>query len=362
MRISRPHEGLEPTDTRSSAAGASPSRRALMGGMAASAVAGSARAADYPVVGKVERLDPALDALIDADAKVEKVLDGFIWCEGPVWVGGADGFVLASDVRANVIRRWNEKDGGSEWLKPSGWAGPPDPGLSEAGTNGLCLGRGGIVYADSGTRTVGVIDLKTRRKTVLCSHFEGKRFNSPNDVVLRSDGTIYFTDPPFGLKGAFSSPLREMDYTGVFRIGTDNVVTLVERYAGPNGIGLSPDGRTLYLSDRFASRADNGGWVAWSLDAAGYPVQKRTFIDRASSPGGGDGLRVDSQGNIWASGPSGLNVFTPQGKRIGAIHADDVISNCEFGADGYLYMTSNHRLIRVRAKAKKLLWPVWKKA
>ena len=336
------------------------SRRAVVAGMAASAFALTARAAERPIVGKVERLDPALDALIDPDAVVEQVLDGFTWCEGPVWVGGRDGFILASDVRANVIHRWNERDGGSEWLNPSGWAGVPDPGLAEPGTNGLCLGRGGIVYADSGTRTVGVMDIHTKRKTVLFSHFEGKRFNSPNDVVLAKDGSIYFTDPPFGLKGGPDSPLREMDYMGVYRIGPDNSLSMIDKTLHPNGIGLSPDGRTLYLTDK-TDQADRGHWLAVTLDKAGRPVDKRMFIDPVSGPGGGDGLRVDAAGNLWASSKQGIVIYTPEAKHIGTIHADQTEANCEIGADGHLYIASNHRLIRVRVKAKKLLWPIWRK-
>ncbi len=337
-----------------------PTRRAFVAGAAAGLAASSARAQARPAVGRVEQLDPELDALIDADAPVELALDGYSWCEGPVWVGGPDGYLLSSDVRSNAIRRWNAKDGGSVWLTPSGIEGTPDPGINEVGTNGLCLGRGGIIFAGSGGRTVGVIDLKTKKKTVLCSTFEGKKFNSPNDVVLAKDGSIYFTDPCFGLIGGVKSPLREMDYQGVFRIAPDNTVSLVNGNLSPNGIGLSPDGRTLYVTDKY-DRDDKGRWFALTLDAHGQVADKREFIDMQHGPGDGDGLRVDTRGYVWATSGDGVSIYTPQGKLIGIIRAGDPLRNCEIGADGYLYIAARHHLLRVRVKAKKLLWPAWRK-
>lgn len=322
----------------------------LLGGFGAAA-ASSALAAppSYPVVGEVERLDPALDALIDAEAPVEQVLDGFTWSEGPVWVGGADGFLLVSDVPANKIMRWSPSRGGEVWLAPSGYAGPETNSLREAGSNGLILARGGLVVGDSGNRCVSRIDLATRKKTVLAASFEGKRLNSPNDLVLARDGAIYFTDPPWGLKGDWASPYRQTDYSGVYRLGTDNGLTLIDRTIEPNGIGLSPDGRTLYATDR------KSGWVAWDLDAQGRPTARRQFVDRAATGiKGGDGLKVDRAGNLWASSQDGVSIFTPAGQRIGIIRADAVISNCELAADGHLYMSSNHRVLRVRVKARKL--------
>lgn len=327
--------------------GAAVSILAGLAGLAASPALAAASA--YPVVGKVERLDPALDALIDADAPVEQILDGSTWSEGPVWVGGQDGFLLVSDVPDNKIHRWSPRQGGSIWLAPSGYAGPATNSLREAGSNGLILARGGLVIGDSGNRCVSFIDLKTRKKTVLASRFEGQRLNSPNDLVLARDGAIYFTDPPWGLKGDWTSPYRQTDYSGVYRLGTDNVVTLIDRTVEPNGIGLSPDGKTLYATDR------KSGWVAWDLDAQGRPTARRTFIDGpATGIEGGDGLKVDRNGNLWASSQDGISIFTPAGRRIGIIRSDDVISNCELAADGYLYMSSNHRVLRVKVKARKL--------
>ena len=321
------------------------SRRAVIAGLAAAAPAYAA-AQPQPGFGRVERLDPALDALLDAASPVEKVLDNFTWSEGPVWVGGSDGYLLVSDPRANMIRSWSAKAGPGEWLRPSGYAAGESPSLAEPGTNGLILGRGGLLAADSGNRCLMFIDMKTRARTVLASRFEGKRFNSPNDLALARDGAIYFTDPPFGLRGGGNSPVRELDFTGVYRLSPRGELTVIDRTVSPNGVGLSPDGRTLYATDR-------SGWVAWTLDAAGRPTGRRLFVGREVAAGG-DGFKVDAAGNLWASSRDGISIFDPAGKRLGIIRSDQVISNCVIGADGYLYMSSNVRVLRVKVKAKAL--------
>lgn len=335
-----------------------PSRRTIL---AAGAAIGTgafspallhAQSRKYPVYGKVERLAPELDALIDADAVVEEIMGGFTWSEGPLWIGGADGMLLASDPRENVISSWSDSAGGKPWMKPSGYAGEPTPRLREPGSNGLFLGRGGLIMSDSGTRAIAHVDLKTKKKTIIVDRFEGKRLNSPNDLcVSPRDKSIYFTDPPYGLTDGPKSPDREMDYTGVFRIAPDNSVTLVGKYQMPNGIGISPDGGTLYHTD------GNLGWIAHTLDANGNSVSERPFIDRQAQSftgNSGDGFRVDQDGNLWVSGKDGISIVTSAGKRIGIIRLNDVVSNCEIGADGHLYMTSNKRLARVRVKARKL--------
>ena len=172
---------------------------------------------------------------------VEVIATGYIWSEGPVWVGGEDGHLLFSDVPGNAIFSWDGKRT-TVFIAPSGYQGFPIPAsLREAGSNGLALGRGGLLIADSGTRVLARIDLATRQRAVLAESYQGKRFNSPNDLVVARNGDVYFTDPPFGLAGAQKSALRELTYTGVFRLTPDNRVHLITDKLSPNGIALSPD-------------------------------------------------------------------------------------------------------------------------
>jgi gluconolactonase len=325
-------------------------RRTLIGAAGAMLAAGPliAQRPQYSVFGHIERLDRALDALIPQNAIVEEIANGFTWIEGPAWIGGPRGFLLASDVPGNRIHRWTEQDGASVWLDPSGFEGQ-SPELAEPGTNGLLQTKQGLLVADSGNRYLGRIDLKTKRKSPIVDRFEGKRFNSPNDVCISpTTGSIYFTDPPYGLKGQAESSAREMDYTGVFRLASDGQLSLIGKFDFPNGIGISPDGTTLYHTDRTL------GWVAHALDSEGNSRSYRPFIERGALAGG-DGLKIDAGGNMWTSSKQGVAIFTPQGKQLGVIHADDIISNCEFGADGYLYMSTNHRLTRVRVTARKIV-------
>ena len=300
------------------------------------------------VTGRVERLDPALDSLIDVGATIETLASGIVWCEGPAWVGGPDGALYYSDVRGNRMHRWSKRGGDSVFIDPSGYPRGIADGIVEPGTNGLFAGRGGLLVADSGNRCVSRIDLKTKQRTVLTDKFEGKRFNSPNDMcVSPRDGSIYFTDPAYGLKDNVKSPLREMDYTGIFRIAPDNSVSLIGKFDIPNGIGISPDGRTLYNDDMKA------GWLAHSLDDRGNIASSRTFIARDAIPGG-DGLKIDSRGNMWTSSRDGIWILDASGKRLGVIRVNGVCANCDFGADGYLYMACNHQLARIKVKARKL--------
>lgn len=301
------------------------------------------------VGGKIERLDPALDALIDATAEIEPLTENLVWCEGPTWVGGADGYLLYSDVRGNRIHRLNTNKQDTVWVDPSGYVGPLAPDvIIEAGTNGLYATRRGVIACDSGNRVVSLYDTQTKKRTVIADTFEGKRFNSPNDACISTrDGSIYFTDPPHGLTGGIASSARDMDYTGIFRIAANGKVTLIGKFALPNGIGISPDGGTLYHTDRTL------GWLAHTLDRNGDIAATRVFIDRATVPGG-DGLTIDSQGNMWTSSRGAIVIVTPDGRLLGKIVINNgVVSNCELGEDGYLYMSCNHQMARVKCKARK---------
>jgi len=278
------------------------------------------------------------------EGEIEVLATGYIWTEGPVWVGGEQGHLLFSDVPGNAIYSWDGKRT-TPYMAPSGLQAFPIPEtIREAGSNGLALGRGGLLLADSGTRAIVRIDLATRQRTVLAETFEGKRFNSPNDLVLARNGDIYFTDPPFGLAGVQKSPLRELTYTGVFRLTPNNQVHLIADNLSPNGIALSPDNRTLYATD-------NSGWVAIDLDTSGMPTGQRPFVLSTSVGGArGDGMKADAAGNIWTSGRGGIYVFSPKGEHIGFLPIAGRVSNCAFGPGRYLYVTNDTQVVRARLK------------
>ena len=324
---------------------------------AAFSIAVCAAAAAHPPyerVGHIERLAPGLGVLIDPLSPIEKLAEGFTWSEGPAWIARDGGYLLFSDVPANRMHRWSERDGSSVFLEPSGLAGPVPASLREAGSNGLIPGPGNtLLMADSGSRGIFRLDLATRQKTMLAERYQGHRFNSPNDLVLARDGAIYFTDPPYGLAGLDASPLKEQPVNGVYRLDPDGNVTLIDGgLTFPNGILLSPDGRTLYVSNSDPHRAI---WMAYRLDARGNVLSRRVFADVTDKvaqdrPGLPDGMAIDRGGNLFASGPGGIYVLDPEGRILGRIETGTAIANCTFGgADGRtLYMTSNHMLARVR--------------
>jgi len=308
--------------------------------------------ANARVAGRVERLDPALDPLIDANAVLEPLTEGLVWCEGPTWIGGPNGYLLYSDVKGNRIHRLKVGEGDRTWLKPSGYVGPLFPdSIQEPGSNGLYATPAGLLVADSGNRCLVRIDYRTKRRTVLHDRFEGKRFNSPNDICMSPrDRSIYFTDPAYGLKDTLNSPLRELDFTGIFRVRPDNSLALVGRFEVPNGIGISPDGATLYSTDRAR------GWLAHRLDHDGMIAETRVFIDPATSGiSRGDGLKIDAAGNMWTSMWGGIAIVSPAGRLLGRIVTNNIVSNCEIAGDGHLYMTCNHQIARIRVKARKLI-------
>lgn len=278
------------------------------------------------------------------EGDVDVVSSGYAWTEGPVWVGGDEGYLLFSDVPGNAIFRWDGKRT-TAFLAPSGFQAFPIPAtLREAGSNGLALGRGGLLLADSGTRAIVRVDLATRQRTIVADRHEGKRFNSPNDLAMARNGDIYLTDPPYGLAGIQKSPLRELPYTGVFRITPDNRVHLVADNLFPNGIALSPDDRTLYVTD-------TSGWVAIDLDASGMPARQRPFVPSESVGGArGDGMKADAAGNLWASGRGGIYVFSPTGEHIGFAPIAGRVSNCAFGPDRQLFITNDTQVVRARIR------------
>lgn len=308
-----------------------------------------------PQVGSIELAEPAFSDLVAPGASIEILGTGFTWSEGPVWIEQG-GYLLFSDVPNNRIHRWSRRGGVTLFLEPSG--GTARPGFREAGANGLKAdGPASILVADQGNRAIARLDLSSKAKTFLAEEFGGKKFNSPNDLTVGPDGSIWFTDPPYGLEGLDASPLKEQPVNGVYRLKPDGEVTLVEAgLSFPNGLAFSPDGRTLYVSNSDRERA-----VIFAFDVApgGILSGRRVFADMTSLaasglPGLPDGMTVDERGNPWATGPGGVHVFRPDGRRLGRISTGTAISNCAFGgADGRtLFMTAGRMIAAVRTKVR----------
>lgn len=310
----------------------------------------------YPTIGKIERLDPRFDELIAKDAAIEKLAEGFKWTEGPVWIPGRN-FILFSDIPNNAIIQWTEQDGKRLFMKPAGYTGDAARG-GEPGTNGLALDREGrLVMCQHGDRRIVRVE-KDGSWTPLADKYQGKRFNSPNDLVFKSNGDLYFTDPPYGLPKGADDPARELDFFGVYCLAADGKVTLLtDQMTRPNGIGFSPDEKTLYVAQSDPQKAV---WMAFAVKPEGTLGEGRVFFDstpwvKKKLPGLPDGLKVDKKGNLFATGPGGVNVFAPDGTFLGRINTGVPTANCRFGDDGsMLYITANTRLCRVRTTTKGL--------
>lgn len=311
--------------------------------------------------GMVRRQHAGFDALVDSDVVVEQIGWGYGWAEGPVWVKNG-GYLLFSDPGANTIYRWTPGSTPVEFLKPSGYAGKPDPALREPGSNGLAIdAAGALVMADSGSRAIAKVDLATKKKTVLADKFEGKRFNSPNDLVVAKSGAIYFTDPPFGLTGIEASPLREQAFCGVYCLAPDGSLTVLDKeLAKPNGIALSPDESTLYVTN-----ADRTKPVlkAYNLDAVGKVTSAQVIFDFTAlmAPevkGLPDGLKVDQDGNLFIGGPGGIIVLSKEARLLGLINVTGrATPNCAFGEDGStLFICATDIVARVKLKTKGANW------
>lgn len=329
-------------------------RGLLAGGLALAGTAAWTRAAEP--VATLRRLSPGLDRIIAPDARIDVIARGIRWAEGPVWVPAGD-YLLFSDPPANLVRRWDRRTGRTTpFLSPSG-AGDADPKLvREPGANGLALDhRGRLLIANSGGRSIDRLDLKTKRREVVVDRYQGKRFNSPNDLHVARNGAIYFTDPPYGLADADHSPLRETAVNGVYRWSPDGRVELIDAtLTRPNGIALSPDERRLYVSvsDEAAPRI-----MAYDLDVAGRPTAGRVWLDAKSMQAGGapglpDGMKVARDGTMVCSVPGGMMLLTPAAEPLGLIATGAPIANAAFGEGGRaLFLTANDRVLRVPLKA-----------
>ena len=306
-------------------------------------------------LGTITRLDPAIDALLAVDAKVEILIDGIQWAEGPVWSNGG---LYFSDVPQNTIYRWTPEAGVVPYLQPSGYTGTTPRG-GEPGSNGLTLDRQGhLVMCQHGDRRVARLEADGK-VTSLADKFDGKRFSSPNDLCYDSKGNLYFTDPPYGLEKQDKDPKKETDLNGVYllRASGELVRTPID-LKFPNGVALSPDEKSLFIC---VSDSKNPVIMKYDVQANGNVANGKVFFDTSALlakrlPGIPDGMKFDTAGNLWATGPGGVMILSPQGKHLGTISTGVNTANCAWGDDGStLYITANHNVCRVKTRTKGIM-------
>ncbi len=305
-------------------------------------------------LGNIVRLDDRIDKLIPKDAELEKIVDGFEWVEGPVW-NRKEGYLLFSEIPSNSVYKWKEGEGVTLFLRPSGYTGSKPFEGKEPGSNGLIFdSEGRLVLCEHGDRRISRLE-EDGKKTTLVDRYEGKRINSPNDAVFKSNGDLYFTDPPFGLPKTFDDPEKELPFQGVFRFSKDGKLTLLTKdLKAPNGIAFSPDEKILYISDLAPNRPS---WMRFDVKDDGTITNGREFFDATAftkaAKGGPDGMKVDKYGNIFGAGPGGVYIFAPDGTHLGTIETGVATSNVNWGNDGsVLYITASSSIYRVKLNTK----------
>lgn len=325
----------------------------VMGCKTSERTANSENPVTYPAMGKLEKIEPEFDSLIAPDAKLEKLAEGYDWSEGPVWI--RDGaYLLFSDVPMNTVFRWKEGEGAKPFLKPSGYTGATARG-GEPGSNGLTVdSEGRLVLCQHGDRRVSRLE-KDRQFSVLAQFYQLRRLNSPNDLAFKSNGDLYFTDPPYGLERLNADPRKELTFNGVYRMKPSGEITLLTpNLTFPNGIAFSPDEKTLYVA---ISDPKRPVIVAYDVKPDGTIDNERVLFDAKSLMPGRkglpDGLKVDQRGNLFATGPGGVLVISPEGRHLGTINTGEATANCAWGDDGsVLYITADMYLCRIQTKTK----------
>lgn len=311
----------------------------------------------------IVRLDPALDELVSSTAQIEKVTGGHEITEGPVYA--PEGYLLFSDIPKNTIYKWTPGIGESVFRQPSGYNGTDAPPGAVIGSNGLTLDREGrLIICEHGNRRVTRLDMRDGSLKVLADRYEGKRLNSPNDVIVKSDGAIYFTDPPYGLTKQDDDPKKELKFNGLYRLSGSKLDLLTSELSRPNGLAFSPDETILYVANSDPARKI---WMRCPVKSDGTLGAGTVFQDVTSDNRDGlpDGMKVDKRGNLYCTSPGGVRIFSPEGKHIGTINLPEVPHNCAWGkysgdpksaalarnedADT-LYITARPNVYRIRMK------------
>jgi gluconolactonase len=322
---------------------------------------GSFALASSAIVPTIERFDPALDMIIPSQARLEKVATGFTWTEGPVWI--QSGYLMFADIPSNSIRKWTSGGGISIFMQPSGYKGSAPYGGPEPGSNGMTLDRAGRLtvagHAQQNVWRLERIDSKAPI-TILADTYQGKRLNSPNDLVYKSDGSLYFTDPPYGLRTQKDDdPAKQLRVNGVYRIpraaeqkpgaepSRSQLQLLIKDLPRPNGIVFSPDEKYLYVNNSEPKKI----WMRYTVKADGTLTDGMLFCDATSDtrPGAPDGMKVDQKGNLYSAGPGGVWIFSPAGKHLGTIDFPEKVANMAWGETDYrtLYVTASSSIYRI---------------
>lgn len=307
-------------------------------------------------IGKIELYDPAAAAIIDSNAVIEIIGRGFNWSEGPVWLADQQKLIF-SDVPENKIFQWKQGEATSLFLTPSGYTDSAAR-FGETGSNGMTLDRDGrLLLCQSGNRQVArmnaSLDSPKSVFTALATRYNGKRFNSPNDIVADRNNNIYFTDPIYGLPKGADDPERELTFEGVFKIdATGKLSLLIDSIPRPNGIALSLDETILYVA---SSDDQHPKWFAYQLDKNGDVSEGGVLLDAtvmkaaAMVKQGADGFKIDNAGNIFSAGPDGINIISPAGKRLALIKVyGRPTSNCVFNeTKDVLFITADDLILKV---------------
>jgi len=309
----------------------------------------------YKKTGTLEKVDPALDNIISPGSQAEIIAEGFDWSEGPIWVESQK-MLLFSDVPRDTIYKWTEEKGKEVYLTPSGYTDPTPRG-GEMGSNGLTLDNdGNLILCQCGNRQIAKLDApfdKPAPKYIsLANNYNGKKFNSPNDVIVNSKGEIFFTDPPYGLEKNMDDPKKEIPFQGVFKVQKDGkVVLMTDSLTRPNGLAFLPGEKTMIVANSDPARPN---WYAFDMDDKGQFTNARIFystVGYKAEKGLPDGFKIDKNGNVFATGPGGLWIFNSAGKLLGRMKFDESTSNVAFSPDEKtLYITNDMNVLRLKMR------------
>ena len=310
----------------------------------------------HSTIGSIERLDASLDTIISANAKVEIIATGLDWSEGPLWIE-KNKMLLFSDVPKNTIYKWTEEKGKEIYLSPSGYTDTAKRG-GETGSNGLLLDiDGNLVLCQHGNRQMAKMNAPLTKPaanyTSLAAKYTGMRFNSPNDAVYNSKGELFFTDPPYGLEKNMSDPKKETPYQGVYSVNRDGTVfLLLDSITRPNGIAFFPGEQKLIIAN---SDPEKPYWYVYDVDQNRNLQNGKIFYDASGAgkelKGLPDGLKIDNNGTVFASGPGGLWIFNKEAKLLGKIKLPEAVSNCALSTDQKtLYITNDMNVLRIKMR------------